>query len=105
MAWVILVVAGLLEIGWSSALKQADGFRRPGWSITGFVLAMLGLVLFSVALRDLPVGTACAVWVGVGTVGVAVTGIIAFGEHMSWRRILSLAAIVVGVAGLQLLGG
>ncbi|WP_147917760.1 DMT family transporter [Ruania zhangjianzhongii] len=105
MAWAFLVIAGLLEIAWSSALKNADGLRRPGWSVTGIALAVLSLALLSVALRDLPVGTAYAIWVGIGTVGVAVTGILAFGDRATPVRLLSIAAVVVGIGGLKLLGG
>lgn len=105
MAWGILVAAGLLEVGWSSALKRADGLRRPGWAAAGAALALASLVLLALALRDLPVGTAYAVWVGIGTVGVTVTGIVAFGDRASPARLLSLAAIVAGIAGLKLLGG
>lgn len=105
MAWAILIVAGLLEIVWSSALKQADGLRRPGWSVVGIALAVLSLALLSLALRDLPVGTAYAVWVGIGSVGVALTGIIAFGDEATPARLASLAAIITGIAGLKLLGG
>jgi quaternary ammonium compound-resistance protein SugE len=105
MAWVILVAAGLLEIAWASALKKSGGLRRPGWSATGITLAMLSLLLLSLALRDLPVGTAYAVWVGIGAAGVALTGILAFGDRATPARLLSLTAIIAGVAGLKILGG
>ncbi|MDG4795752.1 multidrug efflux SMR transporter [Micromonospora sp. WMMD1082] len=105
MAWVFLVVAGLLEIAWSSALKKADGLRRTGWSIAGIALAILSLALLSLALGDLPVGTAYAVWVGIGAVGVALTGIVAFGDRATPTRLAGLAAIVTGIVGLKLLGG
>lgn len=105
MAWVLLVVAGLLEIAWSAALKKADGLRRPGWSVTGIALAVLSLGLLSVALRDLPVGTAYAIWVGIGAVGVALTGVLAFGDRATPVRLLSITAVIVGIAGLKLLDG
>lgn len=105
IAWGILIIAGLLEVAWSSALKKADGLRRPGWSIAGIALAILSLALLSLALRELPVGTAYAVWVGVGAVGVALTGITAFGDKATPARLASLAAIIIGIAGLKLLDG
>lgn len=105
MAWAILVLAGLLEIAWSSALKNADGLRHPGWGITGIILAILSLGLLSLALRSLSVGTAYAVWVGIGAVGVTFTGIIGFGDKLTPGRLFSLAAIITGIAGLKLLGG
>lgn len=105
IAWIILIVAGLLEIAWSGALKKADGLRRPGWSIVGVVLAMGSLLLLSHAVRDLPIGTAYAVWVGVGAAGTAVAGIIVFDDKASPARLGSLAAIIIGVIGLKLLDG
>ncbi|HLR96707.1 MAG TPA: multidrug efflux SMR transporter [Jiangellaceae bacterium] len=105
MAWATLILAGLLEIVWSSALKKADGLRRPGWSIAGIALAILSLALLSLALRELPIGTAYAVWVGIGAVGVALTGIIAFDDKATPARLASLTAIITGIAGLKLLGG
>ncbi|EHR58964.1 DMT family transporter [Saccharomonospora cyanea] len=105
MAWALLILAGLLEIAWSYALKKAEGLREPGWGITGITLAILSLVLLSLALRELPVGTAYAVWVGIGAVGVALTGIIAFGDRATPPRLALLAAILAGIVGLNLLGG
>lgn len=105
MAWVILTVAGLLEIVWSLALKKAEGLGRPGWGAFGIGTALVSLGLLSYALKDLPVGTAYAAWVGIGTVGVALVGIAALGEPASRWRIAGLAAIVTGVAGLNLIGG
>ncbi|TQN28282.1 quaternary ammonium compound-resistance protein SugE [Haloactinospora alba] len=105
MAWVILVVAGLLEIVWSLALKKADGLTRLGWSVLGVGVAMVSLGMLSYALKSLPVGTAYAVWVGIGTVGVAVTGMVALGESASRGRLACLGLIVAGVMGLNLVGG
>ncbi|MDA2803809.1 DMT family transporter [Nocardiopsis suaedae] len=105
MAWVILTVAGLLEIVWSLALKRADGLTRPGWSVLGLGTAMVSLGLLSYALRDLPVGTAYAAWVGIGTVGVAAAGMAAFREPASRTRLAGLAAVIAGVVGLNLIGG
>lgn len=104
-AWATLVTAGLLEIVWSAALTKGDGMRRPAWSAIGMSLALLSLVLLSIALRDLPVGTAYAVWVGVGAIGVTLTGIIAFGDEATPTRLAGIAAVIIGIAGLKLLGG
>ena len=105
MAWVILVVAGLLEIVWATALKQSDGFTRLGPSVVGIGGATLSFVLLAVALRHLPAGTGYAVWVGIGAVGVAIAGIVAFGETVSAARMLFLSMIVIGIAGLRLVEG
>lgn len=103
MAWGVLLLAGLLEIVWSAALKKADGLRRPWWGVAGLALAVTSLVLLSIALRDLPVGTAYAVWVGVGAVGVTLTGMAVFGDRHTPLRLASLAAIIIGITGLRLL--
>lgn len=102
MAWVILTGAGLLEIVWAIALKYADGFTRPWLATLGVVAAMASLALLTVALRSLPVGTAYAVWVGIGALGVAATGIVALGESVSLLRVVFLTVILVGVIGLRL---
>ncbi|SEH87012.1 quaternary ammonium compound-resistance protein SugE [Mycolicibacterium rutilum] len=105
MAWVILVVAGLLEIVWAIALKQSDGFARLWPSVIGVAAALLSFVLLTVALRHLPAGTGYAVWVGVGAVGVAVAGMILLGECASVGRMVFLAVIVTGIVGLRLVDG
>jgi quaternary ammonium compound-resistance protein SugE len=105
MAWVILVVAGLLEIVWATALKQSGGFSRLWPSVIGIGGATLSFVRLAVALRHLPAGTGYAVWVGIGAVGVATAGIVAFGETVSPARVLFLSMIVVGIAGLRLVEG
>ncbi|GAA2794820.1 multidrug efflux SMR transporter [Saccharopolyspora taberi] len=102
MAWIVLLVAGALEIVWSLALKHADGLSRLWPSVLGIGVAMVSLAMLSVALKDLPVGTAYAVWVGIGTVGVAVAGMLVLGEPVTWPRLVFLALIVAGVAGLKL---
>lgn len=102
MAWVILLVAGLLEVGWAVALKNADGFTRVGPTI-GFAVALVGsMALLGLALRTLPLGTGYAVWTGVGTIGTAVLGIVLFGEPASAMRLACIALIVVGILGLKL---
>ena len=102
MAWLILVCAGLLEIVWATALKQSEGFTRLWPSVVGVGGAVLSFVLLAVALRQLPAGTGYAVWVGIGAVGVAITGIVLLGEAATAARVLFLTVIVVGVVGLRL---
>jgi quaternary ammonium compound-resistance protein SugE len=105
MAWVALICAGLLEIVWATALKQSDGFSRLWPSVVGIGGALVSFVLLAVALRQLPAGTGYAVWVGIGAVGVAIAGIVAFGETLSAARLLFLSLIVVGVVGLRIAEG
>jgi len=102
MSWLILVLAGLFEIGWAIGLKYTDGFTRP-WPTLGTVAAMaISLALLGIAMKSLPVGSAYAVWVGVGAVGTAILGIILLGEPANAGRLISLALIVVGIVGLKL---
>jgi quaternary ammonium compound-resistance protein SugE len=102
MNWLILVLAGLFEIGWAIGLKYTAGFSRL-WPTVGTVAAMsLSLVLLGIAMKSLPVGTAYAVWVGVGAVGTAILGIILLGEPANAGRLVSLALIVAGIVGLKL---
>jgi quaternary ammonium compound-resistance protein SugE len=105
MAWVVLVAAGLLEIVWATALKQSDGFTRLWPSVIGIGGATVSFVLLALALRHLPVGTGYAVWVGIGAIGVAIAGIVAFDEAASAARLLFLAIVVVGLVGLRLVEG
>src|SRR3546814_9134606 len=101
MAWLLLIVAGLLEIVWAISLQQADGFTRFWPSLIGIGVAVTSFVLLAMALKTLPVGTAYAVWVGIGALGVALFGTIFLGERVSAARVVFLALIVVGVAGLK----
>jgi quaternary ammonium compound-resistance protein SugE len=102
MNWLVLVVAGLFEIGWAVGLKYTDGFTRP-WPTLGTVAAMaISLVLLGIAMKSLPLGTAYAVWVGVGAIGTAILGIVLLGEPANAGRIISLALIVAGIIGLKL---
>lgn len=105
MAWLLLIVAGLLEIVWALALKQAQGFTRLGPGVLGITAAVVSFGMLSASLKSLPVGTAYAVWVGIGAVGVAVAGILALGESASPARLACLALILSGVIGLRLLEG
>lgn len=102
MNWLILVLAGVFEIGWAIGLKYTDGFTRL-WPTVGTVLAMaISLGLLGIAMKSLPVGTAYAVWVGVGAVGTAILGIVLLGEPANAGRLLSLGLIVAGIIGLKL---
>ncbi len=102
MSWIILLLAGLFEIGWAIGLKYTEGFTRF-WPTVGTAGAMLvSLGMLGIAMRDLPVGTAYAVWVGVGAVGTAILGIVLLGESASVGRLLSLGLIVAGIVGLKL---
>ena len=102
MAWAILVVAGLFEVGWAIGLKYTDGFTRP-WPTTWTVLAMvISLWLLGIAMKSLPVGTAYAVWVGVGAVGTVILGIVLFDEPANAARVISVALIIAGIVGLKL---
>ncbi|MEO7012744.1 MAG: quaternary ammonium compound efflux SMR transporter SugE [Dokdonella sp.] len=102
MDWFILVAAGLFEIGWAIGLKYSAGFTRL-WPSIGTVLAMaISLGLLGIAMKSLPVGTAYAVWVGVGAVGTVILGIVLFDEPANAGRVLSVALIVAGIVGLKL---
>ena len=102
MAWVILTIAGLLEVGWAIGLKYTDGFTRL-WPTLWTVAAMIGsLWLLGIAMKSLPVGTAYSVWVGVGAIGTVVLGIVLLGEPASAGRLASVALIVAGIVGLKL---
>jgi quaternary ammonium compound-resistance protein SugE len=102
MAWVLLVLAGLFEVGWAIGLKYTDGFTRL-WPTVGTVAAMIiSLGLLGLAMKSLPVGTAYAVWVGVGAVGTAILGIVLFAEAANAGRLISLGLIVAGIVGLKL---
>ena len=101
MAWIYLFVAGLLEVGWAIGLKYTEGFTRL-WPTIGTVLSMIvSLGMLGLALKTLPVGTAYAIWTGVGTVGTAILGIILFAESADALRLGCIGLIVAGIAGLK----
>jgi quaternary ammonium compound-resistance protein SugE len=103
MAWLILFLAGLFEIGWAVGLKYTNGFTRL-WPSVGTALSMVvSLVLLGIALRTLPLGTAYAVWTGIGAVGTVVLGIVLFGEPATAGRLACAGLIVAGIVGLKLL--
>ncbi|WP_213705598.1 quaternary ammonium compound efflux SMR transporter SugE [Enterobacter asburiae] len=102
MSWIILFIAGLLEVVWAIGLKYTHGFTRLTPSVITVTAMIVSIVLLSWAMRSLPVGTAYAVWTGIGAVGAAITGILLLGESGSLARIASLALIVAGIVGLKL---
>ena len=102
MAWLVLVVAGVFEVGWAVGLKYAEGFTRL-WPTLGTIVAMIvSLGLLGLALRSLPLGTAYAIWTGVGTVGTALLGIALFHDAADPLRLACITLIVVGIIGLKL---
>jgi len=105
MAWIYLLIAGLLEIGWAIGLKYSDGFTRL-WPSVGTVAAMIAsFAMLGLALRTLPLGTAYAVWTGIGTAGTVILGMLLFSEPADALRLGCIALIVAGVAGLKMLNG
>ncbi|GAB2501283.1 quaternary ammonium compound efflux SMR transporter SugE [Arenimonas alkanexedens] len=102
MSWFILILAGLFEVAWAVGLKYTEGFTRL-WPTVGTAAAMLvSLWLLGIAMKDLPLGTAYAVWVGVGAVGTAILGIVLLGEPANAGRLVSLGLILAGIIGLKL---
>lgn len=102
MSWIILVLAGLFEIGWAIGLKYTEGFTKL-WPTVGTVTAMaISVGLLGVAMRDLPVGTAYAIWVGIGAVGTVILGMVLMGDAASPGRLVSLGLIIAGIIGLKL---
>lgn len=102
MSWFILVVAAVFEVGWAVGLKYSEGFTRPWVSVATVVAMIISMGLLGVAMRSLPVGTAYAVWVGIGMVGTAIFGIVLWSEPAGFARLMSLSLIIVGVIGLRL---
>jgi quaternary ammonium compound-resistance protein SugE len=102
MAWIILAAAGLFEVGWAVGLKYTEGFTRPLPTVLTVASMVVSLGLLGLALRTLPLGTAYAVWTGVGTIGTALLGIWLFAESASLPRLLCIGLIVAGIAGLKL---
>ncbi|NKB81575.1 MAG: quaternary ammonium compound efflux SMR transporter SugE [Nitrospirales bacterium] len=101
MAWMYLVVAGLFECGWAIGLKYTDGFTKLLPSLLTFSAMAMSFWLLSIAMKIIPIGTAYAVWTGIGAVGVAILGMMFFGESRSMTRIICLLLIVLGIVGLQ----
>ncbi len=105
MAWVVLFLAGLFEVAWAIGLKYTEGFTRLWPSVFTGVTLVISMVLLSSAARTLPIGTAYAVWVGIGAVGAAILGIVLFEEPVTAGRIFFLALLVVALVGLKLTAG
>ncbi|MDE2599588.1 MAG: quaternary ammonium compound efflux SMR transporter SugE [Rhodocyclaceae bacterium] len=102
MQWFVLVLAGLLEVGWAIGLKYTDGFTRLWPSVFTAAAMLMSVGLLGLAMKSLPVGTAYAVWVGIGAAGTVIFGIFLFGESASLPRLISVALILLGVIGLKL---
>jgi quaternary ammonium compound-resistance protein SugE len=102
MSWIILFLAGLFEIGWAIGLKYTEGFTRPVPTALTLAALVVSFLLLGLAVRSLPIGTAYAVWTGIGTVGTALLGIWFLGDPLNAMRILCISLIVIGIAGLKL---
>ncbi|MCO7625289.1 MULTISPECIES: quaternary ammonium compound efflux SMR transporter SugE [Pseudomonas fluorescens group] len=101
MSWIILFFAGLFEVGWAVGLKYTDGFSRPLPTVLTVAAMAISLGLLGLAMKELPLGTAYAIWTGVGAVGTVIAGIILFGESMALIRLASVALIITGLIGLK----
>jgi quaternary ammonium compound-resistance protein SugE len=104
MPWIYLVISGLLECAWATALKSSEGFTKLGPSLVTLVALAASMGLLSLAARELPIGTAYAIWVGIGALGTAVLGILLFGEPASLPRLLCLGGLMLSLIGLKLTG-
>jgi quaternary ammonium compound-resistance protein SugE len=102
MNWILLVLAGLCEVAWAIGLKYTEGFTRPLPTVGTISAMLISIWLLGIAMKSLPVGTAYAVWVGIGAVGTAILGIILLNESANPARLVSLGFIVAGIAGLKL---
>ncbi|HEX6959246.1 MAG TPA: multidrug efflux SMR transporter [Ferrovibrio sp.] len=103
LAWLLLVLSGATDVLWAIATKQSEGYARPGWALLS-LLSLAGFVaLLSQALKVLPLGTAYAVWTGIGAVGSVLAGLLLFGETVSLAKAIALLAVIGGVIGLKLL--
>lgn len=105
MAWVYLTIAGVFEVGWALGLKYTEGFSRLWPSVLTVVAMVISFQLLSTALKTLPMGTAYAVWTGIGAVGTALIGMLFLGEPREVARILCILLIVAGIVGLKVTGG
>ncbi|WP_102125284.1 quaternary ammonium compound efflux SMR transporter SugE [Deinococcus planocerae] len=105
MAWILLVVAGLLEVGWAVGLKYTEGFTRPLPTVLTVISMVASMGLLGLAAKTLPIGTAYGVWVGIGAVGAAILGIVLFKEPATFSRLGFLALMVVAIVGLKATSG
>jgi quaternary ammonium compound-resistance protein SugE len=102
MAWIVLFIAGLMEVSWAIGLKYTEGFTRLVPSVVTLVCMASSVILLALALKSLPIGTAYAVWTGIGAVGTAILGIVLFGEPATAARLACIGLIVAGIGGLKL---
>jgi quaternary ammonium compound-resistance protein SugE len=105
MAWVYLLLAGLFEIGFAIGLKYTEGFTRLWPTVFTLVVTVIGLWLLTQAMKTIPVGTAYAIWTGIGAVGVTIAGIVLFSESISPARLACIGVVVAGIIGLKLTSG
>lgn len=101
-AWTLLVVAGVLDVAWAVSMKYAEGYTRLGWSIASVLLLATFVYLLGKVLEALPVGTAYAVWTGIGAAGTIIMGVVLFGEQLTPLRLGGIAAVLAGIAMLKL---
>ena len=102
MSWILLTIAGLFEVGWAIGLKYTEGFSRPLPTVLTVAAMVASVALLGMAMKELPVGTAYAVWTGIGSVGTVILGIVLLGDSASPMRLACVGAIVLGIAGLKL---
>jgi quaternary ammonium compound-resistance protein SugE len=102
LAWLLLLLSGLFDVAWAISMKYAQGYTRPGWTVLSLVLLAGFVLLLGRALRVLPVGTAYAVWTGIGAVGTVLLGIVLFGESASVARIGGITLVIAGIVLLKL---
>lgn len=102
MAWLYLAIAGVLEVVWAIGLKYSEGFSKPLASTVTLVAMAASMWFLALALKQIPIGTGYAVWVGIGAVGTAILGIVLFGESSAWPRVACIGLILAGIVGLKL---
>lgn len=101
MAWILLIIAGIFETGWAIGLKYTDGFTKLVPSVLTILAMIVSFALLSIAVRTLPIGTAYAIWVGIGAAGAVILGIVLFGEPVTAARIAFLALLLIAIIGLK----
>ena len=102
MAWLYLAIAGVMEIVWAVGLKYSEGFTRPWPSVVTVIGMVISFYYLALALKEIPIGTGYAVWVGIGAVGTAILGMVLFGESAAWPRLACIVLILAGIIGLKL---
>ena len=102
MAWLMLVIAGALDVGWAISMKYAEGYTRLGWSLVSIVLLVAFVVLLGRALKVLEVGVAYSVWTGIGAAGTFIMGVVLFGESLSAMKLAGIALVLMGIVALKL---